>query len=107
MSHMSHSYISIDWLSRNEITAMFMIGVVAELFARPFFSCLTKKFSVTALCIGWTTVQLVQAMILSTTTSVYMFWLVAALNGFALGGYAGLKMVMVIECVGIELQVRI
>ena len=49
--------------------------------------------------------QLVEAMILATTTNVYMFWLASGINGFALGGYAGLKMVMGIDCVGIELQV--
>ena len=42
--------------------------------------------------------------ILCFNESVHLFWVAIFLNGLAIGGSAGLKMVLIIEMIGIDLQ---
>ena len=92
-------------MTPDQVAVMWMIGTAGEIIARSFFGQLTKHFETTQLYILWSTISTIQMCILCFNKSVYLFWVAIFLNGLAIGGSAGLKMVLIIEMIGIELQV--
>merc|ERR1719410_1551295 len=91
-------------MTPDQVAVMWMIGTAGEIIARSFFGQLTKHFETTQLYILWSTISTIQMCILCFNKSVYLFWVAIFLNGLAIGGSAGLKMVLIIEMIGIELQ---
>ena len=94
-------------MTPDQVAVMWMIGTAGEIIARAFFGQLTKIFETTQLYILWSTISTIQMVILCFNRSVHLFWVAIFMNGLAIGGSAGLKMVLIIEMIGIELQVRL
>ena len=94
-------------MTPDQVAVMWMIGTAGEIIARTFFGQLTKHFETTQLYILWSRISTIQMCILCFNKSVYLFWVAIFLNGLAIGGSAGLKMVLIIEMIGIELQVSL
>ena len=94
-------------MTPDQVAVMWMIGTAGEIIARAFFGQLTKIFETTQLYILWSTISTIQMVILCFNRSVHLFWVAIFMNGLAIGGSAGLKMVLIIEMIGIELQVSL
>ena len=87
-------------LTPNEILVMVMAGTLTECICRPFVGHLSQKMGVARLASIWSFVFLLQNLIASVAQSALLFQLSGALLGIGMSGGAGMKMVLIMECLG-------
>ena len=89
-------------LNPYQISLMVLFSTLAELTFRPVYGRLSTKLAVTRLATVWTLFFFATALAGSFAKGPMMFYLMATLSGFGIAGGNGMKMVLIMECLGQE-----
>lgn len=85
-------------MSSNQVVGLMLIKMLVEIFFRPIAA--RVKLSVFDLCVGWSLAHLVQMSLYSFSSTFTYFAVGAVLFGIGNAFGHGLKLVLVIDCLG-------
>ena len=87
-------------LKSYQIGLLMSSGTLTELICRPLVSRFSDKISITRLATLWSAVFFIQTAVGSFATTPEMFYVMGSLLGVGMAGGAGMKMVLIMECLG-------
>lgn len=87
-------------LTSNEILIMVMAGTLTECLCRPFIGHVCKLVGISRLATLWSLVFFIQNCIGCLATTPLWFHIMGAVLGIGMAGGVGMKMVLIMECLG-------